>query len=710
MNKKIVRSIFIIASVFIVIFSLFSFTQVFDSLENKSYDFRVNLFANTHSPSEKITVVVLDQDSIDWAQKEMGWSWPWPRSAYGDIVDYFNRANAYSVSFDVLYTEPSIYGSDDDLAFATASQNYGSVIQTVFFSNQYGNQSFWPENANVPNFMVDGFDESVLRDSNVFQTNGLFPIPVLAETAQTVSNISSVIDSDGIIRRNRFFNIFDNTVVPGLALAAYVAQDNSEKELSYDAKKHELTILNSVVPTDIDGSVKLRFRKNLDSYIPYSARDILESEYSLDAGKEPLLSPADFENNYVFFCYYAPGLFDICASPVSTSYPGCGIHITTLDNLLQGDFIADFPLSLNFILIFIFSIFGVISQRSTLKMTFVFMPSAIIFLLATVSFGYIWGYNIPFVAPLFALLLSYFIAFLYSYNTEYKQKRFIRSTFKQYLSPVVIDQLLEHPEQVKLGGELRELSIFFSDIEGFTSISEKLDPQQLTEFLNEYLTAMTDIILESGGTIDKYEGDAIIAFWNAPLDQENHSLQAIESAIKCQLVLEKMNESLQKITGKSVKMRIGLNTGKAVVGNMGSSKRFDYTMIGDSVNLAARLEGLNKQFGTYTMCTEKTMCDAKKAGSTLSFRELAKVVVVGKKEAIRVFEPMPTDEFLQKKEVLEVFSAGLEEFYNGNINSALTRFESIREIDRPAYFYVMKCQKLLETSEICDGIWHAESK
>ena len=710
MKKKLIRSGCIALLVFIFMTLLSTFTDVLESLENKSYDLRVNLFADTHKPSEDITVVVLDQDSLDWAQRELGWSWPWPRSAYGDIVSFFSDAEAHSVAFDVLYTEPSIYGPEDDAYFAKESEEYGFVLQTVFFSSQYGNQSHWPAEANVPTFTIEGFDESVLEERGVYQSKGLFPISPIAESSQSVANISSLIDSDGVIRRTRFFNIFDTLVVPSLPLASATARNTSEKKVQYDAKNHELHLLNMVIPADIDGAVNLRYRKSLDSYIPYTARDILESKYALDNGEEPLLDPSYFKDNYVFFCYYAPGLFDICVTPVSTTYPGCGVHITALDNLLQGDFIADLSLGVNLLILFIFSVLGVISFRKMYKTLVIFVPSVIVSLLALVSFGYIWGYNIPFVAPLMTFVEAYSITFLVSYNTEYKQKRFIRDTFKQYLSPVVIDQLIEQPERVKLGGELRTLSIFFSDIEGFTTISESLNPQQLTEFLNEYLTAMTDIILANGGTIDKYEGDAIIAFWNAPLDQENHALRAIESAVQCQNVLSEMDERLQQITGKPVRMRIGLNTGNAVVGNMGSSKRFDYTMIGDSVNLAARLEGLNKQFGTYSMCTEKTMLEAKQSGSALCFRELAKVVVVGKKEAIRVFEPMDSSIFLQNKEMFAVFNAALEEFYNGNSSESLKLFESIEKDDMPAHFYVLKCRKLLESNETHDGIWRAENK
>jgi len=217
------------------------------------------------------------------------------------------------------------------------------------------------------------------------------------------------------------------------------------------------------------------------------------------------------------------------------------------------------------------------------------------------------GFWLPLVVQETGVAVTLFSAGLIYYTTEGRQKAFIKSAFKQYLSPAVIEQIIVHPERLKLGGERRELSIFFSDLEGFTGLSEGLDPEALTNLLNVYLTAMTDIIQEEGGTVDKYEGDAIIAFWNAPLEQQDHAVRCVRAVLRCQAKLAEMRPKFKEIIGKDLKMRIGVNTGHAVVGNMGSHSRFDYTMIGDAVNLAARLEGINKQFGTYVLISESTM-------------------------------------------------------------------------------------------------------
>jgi adenylate cyclase len=291
------------------------------------------------------------------------------------------------------------------------------------------------------------------------------------------------------------------------------------------------------------------------------------------------------------------------------------------------------------------------------------------------------------------------------------QRRFIKSAFSQYLSPLVIDQLVANPGLLNLGGEKREISIFFSDVQGFTTISEKFkdDPPKLTELLNDYLSFMTDTILETGGTIDKYEGDAIIAFWNAPLNFEDHAARAIRASLSCQTKLAKRQEFFEEKFGVRLLTRIGLNTGYAVVGNMGSSKRFDYTMLGDAVNLAARLEGLNKHFGTYLMCSNETFSQARNSEAFCG-RKLAQVAVVGKKEAVTVWEPMPEETFKEKQAIIRDFDEARELFYAAKFTEALSLFQTIEKADSPAGFYAEQCRYYIERPNEWKGHWEAKSK
>src|SRR5574344_1883841 len=655
---------------------------LFTWTDSKSYDNRMMRTASYIQPSEKIAVVLLDQDSLDWAKTEKKWGWPWPRSSYGVLVDYFNRAGAASVAFDMLFTEPSVYGSADDKSFADACSRYGHVVQTVYYD------------ADTPD-------------------TPLKPVPQIASSSAMLGNITSSIDSDGVVRRARFYAP-SKSAEPCLALASLMTAGKN-----IDIKK---------IPQASGGGMYVRYVEDITRYAPYSMKQILTSEYEIekaessgtyiDFAHSDFLDPKQFTGMHVFFGLYTPGLFDICTSPVSSVYPGGGVHLSQLDTILRGDYLRDTPLVCTLSLAFMTSVLGILlgASRKQIRLQTFLVETAVF---AVGIAGYIIilyvvfarGLILPFSAPLAAFILSFISAVSVSYLTEGKQRRYLKAAFRQYLSPTVIDELIENPSLLKLGGEEREITAFFSDVQGFTSISEKLHPDELTDLLNTYLSAMTDVILAHGGTIDKYEGDAIIAFWNAPTFQEDHARRAVEAAIECQKKLAEMRPMLREKSGRDFYQRIGLNTGRAVVGNMGSRSRFDYTMLGDSVNLASRLEGINKQFGTYTMCTKATKDEAVTFGSALCWRELAKVAVVGKKEAVTVFEPREQDVFEAKKETIAVFEKGRDLFYNGDFMHALELFESQAVNDPPCSKYAEKCRSLIATPpQNWDGVWHSTEK
>ncbi len=687
MKPKRIILITLITTIFIFVLDLLG---IFSFLENKTYDSRTKICA-TNSTSEELFVILIDQNSLDWASEQMNWSWPWPRSAYGDIVNFFNLGNSKAVTFDVIFSEESIYGKEDDEYFAKACKDFGKVVQIQFYDNDSNN----PE---IPVTSISSIDSN----------------------SALQGNINSLPDSDTVIRRCRIFYNRNDEEFPSLASSTYiVGSENFTKEnfKSTDEYKHLKKI-----KTDKDNSVLLKYKTSLESYIPYSASDILQSYYAIQNGEEPILYPEDFTDSYIFFGYYAPGLYDTCSTPLSSTYPGVGVHITLLDNILQNEFINKSPIIINlFLILFVSFITTFLIQffetKFGTKRTILFSSTIAIFLILTytiICFAmFRVGLWLPLVSILFSIILSYTITFFVSYNTEGKQKRYIKDAFKQYLSPVVIEQLILNPDKLKLGGERREISIFFSDIQGFTSISEKLSPEKLTEFLNVYLSKMTDIILESGGTIDKYEGDAIIAFWNAPTNQNNHAQRAIETAIKCQKEIIKMQNEFSKFSNTKIKTRIGINTGFAVVGNMGSSKRFDYTMLGDSVNLASRLEGINKQFGLYTLCSEETKLQAENSGSKLKFIEIAKVQVVGKSQAVTVFTAMQNDTFEKNKIFWQKFETARNFFYQGEIeNAKITLKNILQEFNYTlAQKYLDKCNSIkLPIAENLKGIWVATEK
>jgi class 3 adenylate cyclase/CHASE2 domain-containing sensor protein len=712
--KKHGAAVIIGLFVFVICFLAYYF-GVLDQLEYRAYDFRVVSLAESTRPSDDIMIVVVDQDSIDWAQQERSWSWPWPRRSFGEIVEYMDRAGAASVIFDIIYSEPSVYGPEDDQYFARASADYGRVVQTVFFSSQTGNTNTWPNNIVTPMFKLNNFETiikslSLNTDDSAERMGAQFPISQIAASAGVIGNITGRPDSDNVYRRLPLFLDFDNKAVPGLSTAGLLAS-GWNADIRYDQNKKNISWEDYTIPVDKNGQAILRFRGDMNRYIPYSAAQILQSNEVLLDGREPLLSPENFEGKHVFVGLYAPGLFDICTTPISSAYPGMGMHITMLDNMLQQDFIQEPPLWFSVLLIFVISALVCLLTLYSKRIVFGIIGLVLIFLIiigGTIA-AYVAGYWVPMVAPLFAAALCFIAGTVYNYATEGSQRKFIKSAFGQYLSPVFIEKLIANPELLKLGGERRELSVFFSDIQGFTSISEKMEPTQLTEFMNKYLSFITNIIQDSGGYVDKYIGDAVVAFWNAPLDQDDHAAQALYSALESQRQLKEQNEVYLQEYGFKLLTRIGINTGDIVVGNFGSEKRFNYSMLGDAVNLGARLEGLNKQFGTYIMCT-KFSFDKANQHQTFYGRKLAKVAVVGKAEAVPVVEPMLKETFESKKEVIEKFEIGYDFFYDGKFSEALKIFETIIDVDPPAKYYAEQCRYFMSNPSKWKGYWIAEGK
>ena len=697
--KSIRKNLISLIALTVLVFTL-SALGIFTWAENMAYDSRMSFSARHYAPSEEIALVLLDQESLDWAKEEFGWGWPWPREAYAKMIDYFNRGNAASFAFDMIYSENSVYGTQDDEKFAESSKNFGRVIQTIFYEN----------------------DDS----------EPTLPILPLRDSAALLGNVSSSLDSDRVARRSPVEP--SATGEYGLSISSYLVKNGT-----IDLEK---------IPRSWKGGMYVRYVDDLSRFAPYSAKQILQSELEIEESEQrfrnefgmteashpeldrsryrgrfvsesddDFIPPEQFEGNYVFFGLYAPGLFDICATPVSATYPGVGVHLCQLDTILQESYINDEPIIFTILFIFAAIIGGFLlgASISQAKISSLVIKTlfALLICSAWVAFAFaifFAGWIVPLSTVIFAFILSYITAIFEGYMTEGHQKRYLKAAFRQYLSPAVIENLIANPEKLNLGGEEREITAYFSDVQGFTSISEKLTPKELTDLLNNYLSAMTDIILAHGGTIDKYEGDAIIAFWGAPTEQADHAKRAVDAALACQQKLRDMQEELTKVTGKPFVQRIGLNTGKAVVGNMGSRSRFDYTMMGDTVNLASRLEGINKQFGTYTMCSKATMESAVKNSCEYAFRPISNIAVVGKKEGVQVFVPMSQYEYENTAEKRQIYDEAYDLFVKGDFAKAKEKFAS-NEKDAPSAKFVEKCEKLIQNPpENWDGILRATEK
>jgi len=679
--------------------------RLLDTWEAKSWDWRVSVLAHKRAATDDIRLILLDQNSLDWAKEQNGLTWPWPRELYAAIINFCQRAGARAFAFDVLVSEPSSYGVEDDQTLGQAAATFGRMAAAMHVGETGGSTSDWPAHLPQPKFKLTGAEAwlAANQSSGTTFSRAVMPVPEIADNVRVLCNVHLEPDGDGVYRRVRLFSFFNDRFLPTLGIGAYLA-DNLASALRI--KPGHFIIGRHSVPMDDDGNVILRFRGAAGTYQRYSAAAIIQSEIRMRSGETPPVDPVQaFKNKFVLFGFSAPGLFDLRPTPVGGIFSGVEIHATMLDNLLSGDFMQSTPLWLTLMLT------AFMAHGCAFWLSFVSSPARSVAIsvgwiatpLVIVLSAYQWGYWQPLAVVEAGLLLSSALSVIANYATEGRQKRFIQTAFKHYLSPTVIDQLIANPERLKLGGERRIISIYFSDLQQFTAISETLNPETLTNFLNDYLSAMTDIILEEGGTVDKYEGDAIIAFWNAPLAVKEHAPKAVRAALRCQEKLAEMRPAFKDRIGKKVLMRIGINTGQAVVGNLGSNQRFDYTMIGDAVNLAARLESANKYFGTYTMISQFTH---ELLRNEFRSRELARLTVVGRKEPIIVYEPLSNAAYDGRKPLLDAFACGLEHFYSGRFNQAEKIFSRLKDRDPAAAAYCEKCRQLTVASPAkWDGVW-----
>jgi adenylate cyclase len=633
---------------------------------------------------------------------------------YAFVCDFCRRAGAKSLTLDMIYMDPSPW-LEDDAGFGKAMTDYGRAAVAVFLTPEDGMYPDWPDGVPGSGLSISGLEGWISTEQPheiEFATADL-PIAEVAQGARILGDTNGTQDRDGVYRRARFFSLFDRKVVPSLGFAAWLSANPGVHDLRIEPGWFHVDTFT--VPIDQDGEAILRYRgRGRDQvYQTFAAAAIIESEQRMQRGETPTIDPALLKGKYILFGPTARGLLDLRPSPVNKKHPGLEINATMLDNLLSGDFMRTVPLPAAIVLLVLLCVGAgiAVSSASTAGRSVisyaVFLPLAP----ALAAGAYVLGWWLHLMSLWLGVALSLVGSSLVSYGTEGKQRRFIKGAFSQYLSPTVIEQIIAHPERLELGGEKRQLTIFFSDLQGFSTISKDLErePEKLTALLNEFLSAMTDIIQEEGGTIDKYEGDAIIAFWNAPLAVPDHAVRAVRAGLRCQEKLAEMRPGIEARIKRPFRMRAGMNSGEAVVGNMGSRTRFDYTMLGDAVNLASRLEGVNKVFRTYTMISETTR---ELMGGAFPVRELSTITVVGREDKpLVVYEPMTSAVFEARREVLVGFDKGLRLFYEGRFAEAIEVFDTIAADEPPAAAYIEYCRKLIKEPPVSwTGVWKMTEK
>lgn len=673
-------------------------------LENLTWDYRARALARPGAATAKIKVVALDQASLDWALKTNGLSWPWPRQVYAPIAQFLARGGAKAMALDIIFSEPSNLPGDDE-ALGRALSRAGMAVGAVMLGRATGKATSFPQawQDKLPK-MANGQSAPSHLAELLAAPRAVLPVEPIAAGCRALGNVMEEAGQDQVIRRITPLRWFDGKPVLTLGLAAYCPAHGCA--LSWDGDG--LKIGQGRVPLDCEGRASLRFRGPPGTHEKFSAAAIIQAELMIREGRKPALDPAAFKDCYVILGFTAPGLHELRATPLGSNYPGLEVHATALDNLLSGDFIkpAPFWLAAAFLLGLCLAC-GLIAVRldKTWHLALCFgLALAAPALLGLAAYG--WGWWWPMAAPLLAAVAAMLGVVVLKYATEGRDRRFIKQVFRHYLSPEVIERILADPSRLRLGGERRELSIYFSDLQGFTGISERMASEDLTGLLNDYLSEMTDIILAQGGTLDKYEGDAIIAFWNAPLDQPDHAARAVRAALLCQKALAARREEFAKRAGGPLKARIGLNTGTVVVGNLGSKSRFDYTVLGDAANLASRLEGANKMFGSAILVSQTTW---EQTGGAFIGRELGSVRVVGRREPVKVHEPLalagedaPID--------LAAWTAAMELMRAGRWQEAQAAFDALSP-DLAAGAFARRCAQLgAQGAQAWDGVWEQSEK
>ena len=495
------------------------------------------------------------------------------------------------------------------------------------------------------------------------------------------------------------------------------------------------------IPIDFKGDLRINFlgwggpwRPGLeftsDYFMKYvSISDVLYKRFE----------PGTFKDKYVILGSTDPTLSDLVGSPFRPAYPGLEVHATMLENLLMQDFLVDLG-DRGTLYTFLSLLVGGLILSALVAYTGPWLAGAfmgtVLTLLPLLSYYGMaeWGIVIEFVYPWLSTLMIGIIVILVNFFVEGREKRFLNATFKNYLSPELIDQMVESGASPKLGGEENVLTAYFTDIQSFSTFSEKLgSPTKLVELLNEYLTAMTDILMDNGGTLDKYEGDAIIAFFGAPMPLGNHAYASCKAALDMQDKLDELRKKWISEGDKwplivhQMRMRIGINTGPIVTGNMGSTMRMNYTMMGDTVNLAARLESGAKQYGVFSMCSQETLDEA---GGNILSRQIDRVKVVGKTLPVLTCEVLHIDRDLadpQLVELCEKFNQAKLLYEQMKWDEAIALFQECLEIEphhperapgcktTPSHVFIERCEDYKENPPVApgeewDGVYTATSK
>ncbi len=731
----------------------FFLTDLLNKYELTSYDARVrSRVAGVPEMSiEDIVIVDIDQNSV----QEMGNYKDWPQAYHGQLIDVISAGNPKAIIFDIIF-DPEYDLSYDVLTSLELDSTHSQSQALQNFISQYDPTRFVDatfasgkvyhalvfETTDSTNFLyaMDDVIEGYNPDDHLIaipedQAELLPTAPRMGNTyadlltyAKRTGSANFPQDPDGIIRRAPTAIYFNGPgeVYPSLSMAAAMDLLGVPGDgLEYDFESQMLTLTDTTgtivrtIPIDKEGRLWINFYGPFKTfyYIPYM--------YCYDP---ELLDPSYWEGKIAIVGSSLPGLMDLRNTAVQETFSGVEVHANTLYSILNNEFVT--PISSEtqmWVLILLTIVTGILISLPPKPLYSLPIPVVAAGLWIVFAYSqflnklYVWDI----VRPTLSIGAIYLAVFLYNFLIVDKDKRFLKQTFSTYISPELIDRMFKSRSEPQLGGEEGYHTAYFTDIQSFSGFSEKLSPHELVELLNEYLSEMTTILLENRGTLDKYIGDAIVAFYGAPVPVEKHEYRACITALKMQKRLGELRQKWQSEGDRwpeivhHMQNRIGINSGPMVTGNMGSGMRMNYTMMGDTVNLAARLEASAKQYGIYIQVAESTY---KVVKDLFEWRELDFVRVMGKTEPVRVYELMAEKDKLPQRDItlIEKYDTALKNYKDQHWDKAVALFTEADQLEdmfpgrktNPSRVYIERCRYFKENppGKDWDGVWTLTSK
>ncbi|HLE11675.1 MAG: hypothetical protein A2504_15745 [Bdellovibrionales bacterium RIFOXYD12_FULL_39_22] len=700
------------------------------TFEDRFYDYRMRQKLDPKKVDKRIILAKMDDASI----KSIG-RWPWTRTVWSKFIRKMNSFGAKIIAFDVFFSEEekvcNAVSPDLDLAAAISEFQAieGNKILLSYSTQTYSddNETFSETPEAMYNFVMDTKQDADINLNRDYVAKTVYPVSALIDADVGLGHIQANTDLDGIFRHYKLVANIDELYFPAFALLAYQYYSGDKPKLNLLMRGDAtLQLASGNMNVNTHGETKVRWLGAETNFPDVAVADILAAPDN-DHKMRTLLA-----GNIVFVGATAFGLSDLRHSPVAPMLPGVYFHMNITNMLLDGHFFKskDESTKLSWLILLVGTGLMILIQL---------WGHAIVDLLcvAGISIGlYLYdinqltpgGYEIKLAFCLFSIVACYSWTTFLNFYSANKDKRFLKSAFGNYISPELIDRMYKTGEPPKLGGDVGIRTAYFTDIQGFSSFSEKLSATKLVELLNEYLTRMTDILLAEGGTLDKYEGDAIIAFFGAPLPLEDHAHRALRVALKMQIALKELRQKWRSEGDKwptivhNMRMRIGINSGEIVTGNMGSASRMNYTMMGDSVNLAARLESSAKQYGIFIQVAHYTQ---QITSAAFDMRELDTIRVVGKTEPITTYELLgeagQTPAMLM--ELKHLFKQGIDLYKKMDWDRAIEIFQKTLEIEHkrepelidkanPSSIYIERCEEFKKTPPPAnwDGVYNLTSK